>query len=78
MSGKLNISFAFHSSIRANFNMDSYRAKREEVVNVVFCGFVWQPSHVDAVSSGTLDSELSMSSSVIIRPRETVTTVSSK
>lgn len=79
MSGKLNISFAGHSSIRADLNVDSHRVERgEEVVNVVLCGFVGQTSHVDTVSSGALDSELTISIPVVVHSRETVTEVSPK
>lgn len=71
VSGKLNISFAGHSSIRANLNVDSHRVERgEEVVNVILCGFVEQPSRMDAVSSGALDSEPTISIPVVVYPRE--------
>ena len=77
MNGKLNISFTGHSSITANLNVDSHRVERgEEVVNVILCGFVGQPSHMDAVSSGALDSDLTISIPVVVYPRETVIEVS--
>ena len=43
MSGKLNISFTSHSSIRANLNVDSHRVEQGEVVNIILCGspLIW-------------------------------------
>lgn len=58
-----------------SLKIDCHRVEWREVVSVVFCGFLWQLSYVDIVSSGTLDSKVSVSISVIIHVRETVTEV---
>lgn len=49
------------------------RVDGKEVVNVLG-GCVWQPSHVDAAFSGTLDREAAVSIPVVVHAQETTVT----